>query len=285
MEKNKKVGTLFVVSTPIGNLKDITLRAIETLRAADIIAGEDTRITKRLMSAHGISGQLISYREHNRQRAGRDIIEALHQGKDAALVTDAGTPGVSDPGQYLIAGCIDEAIDVVSIPGPSSVIAALSISGLGTDRFVFFGFLPRKGKKRQAVFSELAAETKTAVIFESPLRVGGTLAELRDRVGDRKAALCREMTKMHEEVIRGRISDIIDVIGKRSRLPGEMVIVLAGRDETAAAVDNDTIKREATAAIADNPGKRAKELAALVSGRLGVPSSVVYKEIIKIRKK
>jgi 16S rRNA (cytidine1402-2'-O)-methyltransferase len=284
MEKNKKAGTLFVVSTPIGNLKDITLRAIETLRAVDIIAGEDTRITKRLMSAHGISGQLISYREHNRQRAGRDIIEALRQGKDAALVTDAGTPGVSDPGQYLIAGCIDEAIDVVSIPGPSSVIAALSISGLGTDRFVFYGFLPRRGKKRQSALSELAAETKTAVIFESPLRVGRTLDELLDRVGDRKAALCREITKMHEEVIRGRISGIIDIIGKRSRLPGEMAIVLAGRDETAAAVDYDTIKEELTAAIAEHPDIRAKQLAALVSGRLGVPSSVVYKEIIKTRK-
>jgi 16S rRNA (cytidine1402-2'-O)-methyltransferase len=284
MEKNKKMGTLFVVSTPIGNLKDITPRAIDTLRSADLVAGEDTRVTKRLMSAYGISRALISYREQNRQRAAREVIEALHQGKDAALVTDAGTPGVSDPGQYLIACCIDEGIDVVSIPGPSSVIAALSISGLNTDRFVFYGFLPRHGKKRKAALLELAAENKTAVIFESPVRVGRTLAELLDRVGDRRAALCREMTKMHEEVIRGRISEIINSITKRDRLPGEMVIVLEGRQETPAAVDYDTVKDEVTAAIAQNPGKGAKELATLVSGCLGVSSSVVYKEIIKRRK-
>jgi 16S rRNA (cytidine1402-2'-O)-methyltransferase len=284
MEKDKKTGTLYVVSTPIGNLKDITLRAIETLKLVDIIAGEDTRITKRLLSAHGISKALISYREQNRERAAREIIEAIRQGKDAALVTDAGTPGISDPGQYLIAGCIDGGIEVVSVPGPSSVIAALSICGLSTDRFAFFGFLPRKGTKREAAISEIAAETKTAVIFESPLRVGRTLVDLRERAGDRRAALCREMTKMHEEVIRGRLSEIIDAVGKRNRLPGEMVIVLEGKQQTVTVVDDETVRNAVVEAVAHNPDKRAKELAGLVSGRLGVPSSVAYREILKIRK-
>lgn len=284
MKKSEKTGTLFVVSTPIGNLQDITLRAIETLKSVDLIAGEDTRVTKRLMSAHGISKTLISYREQNRERAGREIIEVLRSGRDAALVTDAGTPGVSDPGQHLISGCIEEGITVVSVPGASSVIAALSICGLATDRFAFFGFLPRKGKKREAVFLELAEETKTAVIFESPVRAGRTLAELEERLGNRKAALCREITKVHEEVIRGTLSDIIESIDKRDRLQGEIVIVLAGRKETVPAVYHDTISKELAAAIAVNPGIRAKELAVLVSGRLGISSRVVYREIVKKRK-
>jgi 16S rRNA (cytidine1402-2'-O)-methyltransferase len=284
MKKSEKMGTLFVVSTPIGNLKDITLRAIETLKSADIIAGEDTRVTKRLLSAYGITKTLISYREENRERAGREIIEELRHGNDTALVTDAGTPGVSDPGQHLISACIEEGFDIVPIPGASSVVAALSISGLATDRFVFFGFLPRKGKKREAVFSELAAETRTAVIFESPLRALRTLTEISERVGNRKAALCREITKIHEEAIRGRISDIIAVLERRDRLKGEIVIVLAGGGGTAVEVDDETIGREVTAAIAAHPDKRAKELATLVSGRLGIASSVVYKEIVKNKK-
>jgi len=283
MKNYKKTGSLFVVSTPIGNLKDITLRAIETLRSVDLIAGEDTRVTKRLLTAHGISTGLISYREQNRERAAQTIIEARGQGKNVALVTDAGTPGVSDPGQHLAAACIEQGIDVISVPGPSSVIAALSISGLSTDRFVFIGFLPRQGKKRHAAFEELARETGTTVIFESPVRVEKTLRDILDFVGDRKAALCREMTKVHEEVIRGSVSEIIEIIERRDRLPGEIVIVLTGREETKKVPDYDTIAREVTNAIEQNPGKRAKELAALVSERLGVSSSVVYKEIIKRR--
>jgi 16S rRNA (cytidine1402-2'-O)-methyltransferase len=284
MKKSKKRGALFVISTPIGNLKDITLRAIETLVSVDIIACEDTRITKRLLAAHGISKGLISYREQNRERAGRTIIEALEEGKDAALVTDAGTPGISDPGQHLIAFCVKRGIDVFSIPGPSSVTAALSVSGFVTDSFVFFGFLPRRGKKREAVLCQLASETKTAVIFESPPRVGRTLKELQDRLGDRRAALCRELTKLYEEVMRGRISEIIELVDQKDRLRGEMVIVLAGREETDDAVDLDTVKKEVLEAIAQNPEKRAKELATLISGRLGVPSSIVYNEIVKNRK-
>lgn len=284
MEKDKKMGTLFVVSTPIGNLADITLRAIETLRAADIIAGEDTRVTKRLMTAYGISGTLISYREQNRQGAGRAIIDALRQGKNAALVTDAGTPGISDPGRHLIGLCIDAGMDVVSIPGPSSVIAALSVSGLDTDRFVFFGFLPRKGKKRTEALSELDAETKTAIIFESPVRTVQTLKDLRDRAGDRPAALCRELTKLHEEVIRGSLSEIIGIIEQRDRLPGEIVLVLAGKDRVETEVDSDTLRETVIRVIEANPGKGAKELAGIVSGRLGIASSAAYKEIIKHRK-
>jgi 16S rRNA (cytidine1402-2'-O)-methyltransferase len=284
MKKSKKTGTLFVISTPIGNLRDITLRAIDTLESVDLIACEDTRVTKRLLGVHGISRALISYREQNRERAGRAIIEALEEGRDTALVTDAGTPGISDPGQHLIASCIDRGIDVIPIPGPSSVTAALAVSGFVSDRFVFFGFLPRSGKKRQTALSEIASETKTAVIFESPPRVGRTLKDLHDRIGDRRAALCRELTKIYEEVMRGRISEIIELVEKKDRLRGEMVIVLAGREEVDTAPDPEAVRNEVLTAMAQNPGKRAKELAALVSERLGVPSSLVYNEIVKNRK-
>ncbi len=278
------MGTLFVISTPIGNLKDITLRAVETLMSAELIACEDTRVTKRLMTAYGISRTLISYREHNRERAGRTVIEALEQGKDTALVTDAGTPGISDPGQHLIALCADRGINIVSIPGPSSVTAALSVSGFVADRFVFFGFLPRQGKKREAVLNQLTAETRTAVIFESPPRVERTLEELRDRIGDRKATLCRELTKFYEEVLRCTISEIIELLKKKDHLRGEVVIVLAGREQMESAVDLEAVKREIETVIAENPDKRVKTLAALVSGRLGVPASVVYSEIVKKKK-
>jgi 16S rRNA (cytidine1402-2'-O)-methyltransferase len=284
MEKIIKRGGLFVVSTPVGNLKDITLRALDTLRQVDLIACEDTRITKRLLSAYGISKALISYREQNRDQAGRKVIEALTEGRDAALVTDAGTPGISDPGGHLIALCIDEGIDVIPIPGPSSIITALVVSGLAIDRFVFFGFLPRGGKKREVALAALASETKTSVIFESPARVVQTLRQLHDRVGDRRAVLCREMTKIHEEVIRGPILEIIEAVEKKDRLRGEVVIVLAGGDQQNRAADSDAVKSEVLKAMARHPGARAKELAGLVSDRLGVPSSVVYSQIIKIRK-
>jgi 16S rRNA (cytidine1402-2'-O)-methyltransferase len=284
MKKDKKTGTLYVISTPIGNLKDITIRALETLASVDLIACEDTRVTRRLLAAHGISKSLISYREENRERAGRAVVEALGEGRDAALVTDAGTPGISDPGQHLTALCAEEGIGVVPIPGPSSVTAALAVSGFVTDRFVFLGFLPRRGKKRETALSELVAETRTAVIFESPPRVAGTLAELRDRVGDRRAALCRELTKMYEEVVRGRLSEIVEAVGKKDRMRGEVVIVLEGRGEVEAAVDADTLRKEIEAAAVRYPEKRAKELAAVVSDRLGISSSVVYNEIVKERK-
>ncbi len=284
MKKDKKMGTLFIVSTPIGNLKDITIRAVETLASVDLIACEDTRVTKRLLTAHGISKPLISYREENRDKAGRAVVAAIGEGRDAALVTDAGTPGISDPGQHLTALCVEDGIDVVPIPGPSSVTAALSVSGFVADRFVFLGFLPRRGKKRDAALSDLAAETRTAVIFESPPRVADTLAQLHERVGDRRAVLCRELTKMYEEVVRGRLSEIAEAVGMKDKTRGEMVIVLEGRGEEKTAVDTDTLKKEIEAATARHPEKRAKELAALVSKRLGVPSSVVYHEIVRGKK-
>ncbi len=284
MEKIRKRGKLFVVSTPLGNLKDITLRALDTLRQVDLIACEDTRVTKRLLAAYGISNVMISYREENREQAAKKIIERLFEGKDTALVTDAGTPGISDPGGHLISLCITEEIDIIPIPGPSSIVTALVVSGMPIDRFVFLGFLPRKGKKRENALAELASETKTSVIFESPARVVRTLGQLHDRLGDRMAVVCREMTKIHEEVIRGPISEILEGIEKKDRLRGEVVIILAGAGQGADAVDCETVKDEVVKAMARYPGARAKELAALISDRLGVPSSVVYSEIIKTRK-
>ncbi len=285
MENNKKKSALFVVSTPIGNLKDITLRALETLKSVDLIAAEDTRITRRLLSAYQITGSLVSYREQNREKAARSIMDALGEGRRVALVTDAGTPGISDPGAHLISLCIREGIDVVQIPGASSILCALSISGLDTSQFVFLGFLPRKGKKRRIVLLDIGRETKTVVIFESPQRVRETLVDILDCAGDRRCALCREMTKVHEEVIRGKVSEVLTEIDRRPNLRGEVVIVLAGRErEDETGIDLETVRREVARYRAGHPEKKTREAAEAISVLLGIPTKVAYTEIIKYKK-
>ena len=285
MGKGTKIGTLFVVSTPLGNLKDITLRAVDILRVVHVIAAEDTRGTRRLLSAYGIRGHLVSYREQNRERAAIKILDVLRDGRDAALVTDAGTPGISDPGGHLISLCISEEIEVIPIPGPSSIICALSVSGIDSSQFVFLGFLPRKGKKREAVLAELGNETRTAVIFESPKRVQKTLPEILNYAGDRMSALCRELTKVHEEIMRGRVSEILEKISHRTDIRGEVVIVIAGKDtKEGTKIDSDTLRREAQRLMSENPGKRPKEVARLLSARLGVSIKTAYDEVIRKRK-
>jgi 16S rRNA (cytidine1402-2'-O)-methyltransferase len=286
MERQRKKGALFVVSTPLGNLKDITLRALDTLREVDLIAAEDTRVTRRLLSAYKIPARLISYRENNRQKAAEKIIETLSAGHDVALVTDAGTPAISDPGGYLVARSTDDGIDVVPIPGPSSIVCALSICGIDSSAFVFLGFLPRKGKKRGALLSALSDEARTTVIFESPQRVKQTLSDILDYAGDRRAVLCRELTKAHEEIIRGRISKIIAEIEGRPDVRGEVVIVIAGAEQEAVdEVDGEVLRREAARALSENPGRKPKEVARIVSDRLVIPMRTAYEAVIGIKGK
>jgi 16S rRNA (cytidine1402-2'-O)-methyltransferase len=224
-------GTLFVVGTPIGNLADLSERARDTLSRVDLIAAEDTRRSGRLLAALGIPKRaLVSFFEGNeRERAG-ELVARLRDGDSVALVTDGGMPAVSDPGYRLVAAALESGIEVRVVPGPSAAIAALVASGMPTDRFVFEGFLPRTRAARLARLRSLAAEPRTIVAFESPRRVRATLADVIEALGDREVALARELTKLHEEVLRGPASGVLDRLGDADP-KGEVVLVLAGAGE------------------------------------------------------
>jgi len=222
-------GTLFVVSTPIGNLEDVTARALRTLREADLIAAEDTRHTGRLLGHFGIAQRVESYHDHNKEKKTPGLIGRLISGKNVVLVSDAGTPGISDPAFYLVRAAVREEIPVVPIPGPSAAIAALVISGLPTDRFVFEGFLPAK-KGRKTRIRELSEERRTLILFEAPHRIIRTLGELLAEFGDRPAAVCRELTKKFEEVRRGTLSSLLE--GYQTLKPkGEYVLIVHGKEK------------------------------------------------------
>ena len=220
------IGTLFIISTPIGNLKDITHRALELLNNVDLIAAEDTRRTGVLLKHYKIETPLSSFNSYNQVKKSKQLTDRLIQGQDLALVSDAGTPGVSDPLYHLTRAALDQDIPVVSLPGPSAVLVALTISGLPVDRFAFEGFLPRK-KGRRKLIEELAGEKRTIIIFESPHRIVKTLSELYRAMGSRKAVLARELTKIHEEVIRGSLDELAVIAGER-KLKGEITLVIAG---------------------------------------------------------
>ncbi len=218
-------GTLYIVSTPIGNLKDISLRALEILEDVYLIAAEDTRQTRKLLSHYKIKTPLLSYFDYNKIARADVLIEKLKQGRDVALVCNAGTPCINDPGFYLAGLAIKEDITLVPIPGASALLAALVISGAAPDRFVFEGYLPRKSKKRENRLKEIAEEKRTVILYEAPHRLLKTLKDLLNFLGDKQIAICRELTKKFEEVKRGRISELIAYFEKKG-VRGEFVIVI-----------------------------------------------------------
>lgn len=225
------MGTLSVVATPIGNLGDITLRALETLKSADVIACEDTRVTSKLLTRYDIHKPLVIYHAHNGRIAGTRVLALLAEGKRVALVTDAGTPGVSDPGTELVALArerLGDSLRVETIPGPSALTAALSISGLSIDSFIFLGFLPHK-KGRKTLFKEIADETRTVVFYESPHRIEKALSSLKEVVSPtRKIAVFRELTKIHEEMVSGTVSEVLTHFAThKDRVRGEFVVIVA----------------------------------------------------------
>ncbi len=220
-------GTLYIVSTPIGNLEDITLRALRILKAVDIIAVEDTRHSLKLLNHYGIKKPLISYWKEKEKSRAAEIINKLKEGNSIALISDAGTPGISDPGSFLINKAIEENIQIVSVPGVTAAIAALSISGLPTDEFTFIGFLPSKKSQKMKKLNELSREQRTVVIYEAPHRIIETLKEISEIFHGRKAAIVKEITKLHEEVIRGNFPDILDNI-MGTKIAGEYVLVIEG---------------------------------------------------------
>ncbi|HIE66232.1 MAG: 16S rRNA (cytidine(1402)-2'-O)-methyltransferase [Nitrospira sp.] len=223
-------GTLYVVATPIGNLEDITYRAVRILREVAIIAAEDTRHTQRLLRRYNINALLTSYHDFNKEAKTPVLISRMQEGDSIAIVSDAGTPTISDPGYYLIKAAVLEGLCVSPIPGPSSAIAALSASGLPTDRFAFEGFLPRKKGKRATRLLYLLTDPRTLIFFESPYRIRALLEEISSIFGDRRVAVGRELTKIYEEMIYGTITEVIEKIGSR-KLKGEITILIEGYHE------------------------------------------------------
>jgi 16S rRNA (cytidine1402-2'-O)-methyltransferase len=271
---------LYLVATPIGNLGDVTLRALETLAGVDIIACEDTRITRRLTERYGISAQLKPYHEHNAEAARPKILEALAQGGSIALVSDAGTPLISDPGFKLVREVSAAGHAVFALPGPSSVLAALSVAALPTDRFFFEGFLPAKATGRRNRLTELARIDATLVMFESGNRVQDTLAELAEIMGERDAAICRELTKLHEEITRAPLSELArqaDTLETR----GEFVLVIGPPSADRAAMTQDALDDLLRRQLATNSVKDAVAHAVELSGR---PRREVYARALDLAK-
>jgi 16S rRNA (cytidine1402-2'-O)-methyltransferase len=219
--------SLFVVATPIGNLEDITFRAVRLLAEVDLIAAEDTRHTGILLKRYNITTPQTSYHKFNIKSKTGHLIGLLRSGKNIALVSDSGLPGISDPGYELIGAAIEQNIRVEPVPGPSASITALAVSGLPTDRFVFIGFLPKKPGKKRKMLEGLKAETGSIVIYESPFRLTKTLADVKNILGDRQVAVCRELTKKFEEIIRGKAGEVLERLQDRS-VKGEVVVVVAG---------------------------------------------------------
>ncbi len=221
----KEAGTLYIVATPIGNLEDITLRAINVLKNVDLIAAEDTRHTLKLLNHLEISKPLISYHRHNEDIKTDVLLKELKQGKQIALVSDAGTPGICDPGEEVIKKCIEEGIQIVPIPGACAMVNALICSGLDTKEFLFMGFLPLNKKNRREKLEEIKNETKTIILYEAPHKLEATLKDLKDIIEDRKIVLARELTKIHEEYIRENIDVLIE---KAKDIKGEIVLIIEG---------------------------------------------------------
>lgn len=270
-------GGLFVVATPIGNLGDVSERARSTLASADLVAAEDTRRTGRLLQALGVRTKLVSLFEGNERARTEELLERLRAGATIALVSDGGTPLISDPGYRLVSACIGAGIDVHVIPGPSAVLAALVVSGLPTDRFAFEGFLPRTAGPRRTRLTELASEPRTLVVFESPRRVNTLLRDAEDILGPRRrVAICRELTKLHEEVMRGSVADVRQAIGD-GPLRGEVVVVIEGAAEAEA--DGLASLEEARALVA--AGVRKREAAHRVAAARGASANELYRALLE----
>lgn len=272
-------GTLYIVSTPIGNMEDITLRAIRVLKEAGLIAAEDTRRTKKLLDHYAIKTPATSYFEHNEKEKGPLLIGKLKAGIDIALVSDAGTPGISDPGYRLIKAAIEDSIPVVSIPGPSALVSVLSVSGLPLDQFTFKGFIPSGAVQRRKFLLGLKTQAHTFVMYESPRRVKDTVDAIIEVIGDVELVVAREMTKMHEEVLRGRASAVRELIKERD-LKGEVTIVLrTGELEEHATTPGEEIENLLKA------GFHLKDAVKAVAQEFDMPKGEVYREALRIKER
>ena len=272
MAADPSAGRLYVVSTPIGNLGDFSFRAVEVLKSVALILAEDTRHSRPLLDRYGITTKVMSHHEHNEARTTAQIVERLRSGEDVALITDAGTPLLSDPGQRLIAAAIDAGVIVMPIPGASALLAALVASGVPAEPFTFFGFLPRKGRERSELLDEIASSRHTAVLYEAPGRVADSLRELLERgAGDRKAVVARELTKLHEEIRRGTLESLCAYYSE-SPPRGEVVILISGAPLTA---PDESVLRESARSIRAR-GLSVRDVAAELA-RQGAPRNLAYR--------
>ena len=282
IDRNQKHGTLYVVSTPIGNLEDITLRALKVLKSVDMIAAENVKHTKRLCERFDIKTRITDYHQHNQSTKTKQLVNRLKSGSDLALVTDAGTPGISDPGVYLINRAVKEDIKVSPVPGPSAVVAALSVSGLPTARFVFLGFLSNKTGKRKRELEKLATETRTMVFFEAPHRIKAMLNDLREIFGEREMVILREMTKVFEEAQRGTPSDILESLTS-DKIRGEFTLVVSGNEskEKSKGLSQGALNR--IEELIKEKTMSIKDIAGLISGDEDVSYRQVYKGCLDIK--
>jgi 16S rRNA (cytidine1402-2'-O)-methyltransferase len=284
---NLAPGRLYVVATPIGNLGDLSARARETLASAALIAAEDTRHTGVLLKAFGISTPMISLHDHNEAQRAPQLIERLRGGESVALVSDAGTPAISDPGFDLVRACAAAGIEVVAVPGPCALVAALSIAALPTDRFCFEGFLPARGAARRARLREVSSERRTLVFYESPHRIDETLADCAEHLGStREAVLAREITKLHESLYRGSLAQLADRAKSDADLSrGEIVLVIAGATPEVAAQGDDghggALDRALKVLLEELPLKQAAHLAARIAA---VRDNEAYKRALELKR-
>jgi 16S rRNA (cytidine1402-2'-O)-methyltransferase len=269
-------GVLYLVGTPIGNLGDLSDRARDTLASVALIAAEDTRRTGRLLRSLDIRTPLVSMFEGNEDERAAEVVERLDAGEDVAVVTDGGMPSVSDPGYRVVRRAVERGIEVRVVPGPSAAIAALVLSGLPTDRFAFEGFLPRRSGDRAKRLAAVRHDPRTIVFFEAPGRVATLLREIGGALGDRRVAVCRELTKLHEEVLRGTVAEVIEAIGERA-LKGEVAVVVEG-DHDGTPLDHAALLDEVRLLIAD--GMRIRDAARVVAERHGASANDLYRAVV-----
>ena len=275
-----KPGTLYLVATPIGNLEDVTLRALRVLGEVDLIAAEDTRHSRKLLNAHGISRPLFSYHEHNFRTRGHRLIRELVAGKSVALVTDAGTPTISDPGLDLVRLAVSKNITVRPIPGPSAITTALAVSALPVQPFIFLGYPPNRPAARRKFFTNYANTEPTLVLFESPRRLGSSLKDMRKIWGNRMAVVTRELTKIHEEIFRGTLDEAIARWPREAR--GEITLLVAGAQSSRPPAD-DSLLQQVRDCLTSNR-RPLKEIAAELAQEHGLSKRLVYQEAMRIKK-
>jgi len=275
-------GTLYVVATPIGHRDDLTLRALKILGQVDLIAAEDTRKTRRFLELHGLKGSFISYHEHNEKERTPQILKKLQTGVSIALVSNAGTPTVSDPGYRLIKSAAGHGVTIVPVPGVSAAATALSVAGLPTDAFTFAGFLPKKKGKRLKLLDQLAQEPRTLIFYESPKRILTLINEIIDIMGDRFGVLAREMTKLHEEFIRDQLSEILAILKRRSAIKGECTLLVSGWDDNRA-VEWESVENEIKEEMQSSTEPVSK-LVKRISQKYGLPKNKVYQEALDVRR-
>jgi 16S rRNA (cytidine1402-2'-O)-methyltransferase len=278
----KKKGTLYIVATPIGNLEDITFRALRVLKEVGLIAAEDTRHTKKLLSEYGIATVLTSLHDHNEQKKTPSIIAGLNDGMDVAYVSDAGTPGISDPGYILINKAIEKGITVIPIPGASAVVAALSASGLPMDRFFFLGFPPARKGKRRHFLESLREEHATMVLYESPQRTLDTLRDIEEILGDRRVVLARELSKLYEEILRGTVSELIEALKERT-IKGEITLIVSGKEKGESPGSHESVIPQFEA-LERGSRLSMKDIVSVIADQTGLPRKEVYNQVLKYLK-